>query len=140
MWNGGAGKLAKHSINKLCCHEIYKSTNGKTGHEQRKVHSSPLGNPLSLVLLLVLLLLRSVGLWGSLVWLVMRQTNELRRRQRWQLRNKGHGPMPAAIQAGRTDGCGFVGCAVCDRCPLPQLPLVIFKTATADDGHGNEMR
>lgn len=49
-------------------------------------------------------------------------------------------PRPDAIQAERTDGCGFVGFSVCDRCPLPQLPLVIFKTATADDGHGNEIR
>lgn len=118
--------------------QINERENGGTNGERFTPPS--LGNPLSLVLLLVLLLLRSVGLWGSLVWLVTRQTNELRRRQRWQLRNKGHGPMPAAIQAGRTDGCGFVGFAVCDRCPLPQLPLVIFKTATADDGHGNEIR
>lgn len=51
---------------------------------------------LLLVVVLLLVLLRSVGLWGSLVWLVTRQTNELRRqqrRQRRQLRNKGHGPM-----------------------------------------------
>lgn len=54
---------------------------GKRGTNRERFTPPPLGNPLSLVLLLVLLLLRSVGLWGSLVWLVTRQTNELRRRQ-----------------------------------------------------------
>lgn len=128
--------LAKHSINKLCCHEIYKSTNDENGKQKEceackvRPHQTAPPRPVPGSLLLPLLLW-SVALWGSLVWLVTRQTNELRRQRQRQQR-----PRPDAIQAGRTDGCGFAGCAVCDRCPLPQLPLVIFKTATVDDGQG----
>lgn len=150
-------KLAKHSINKLCCHEIYKSTNGKTGPKgakrstnRERFTSPPTWHPFVNATAAAgggaagaAAVCRSVGvacLAGHAANKRAATATAATATAAAKQRPRPDAMRCDAIQAGRTDGCGFVGFSVCDRCPLPQLPLVIFKTATADDGHGNEIR
>lgn len=100
--SGGCG-LAKHSINKLCCHEIYKSASGANCRGCHKVWGHGAGRVVA-----------SAGSqWVADGWqggaaCLVPVTRQL------QNKRTGHDPRAASERPKRrTDGCGFVAfCAV----------------------------